>query len=201
MAKQLTIECPLDVAYERLYQQAMAVAAAYLDHANWVIKNTTDKKLYAHLLVSVRVKTPGCWVAAWVKKVDIHDSEQSKAVARKLRKGDPTKPGRSATLELPKGRGTTYPASTFTSLPLEVRGIAIHYERLLSGLRKAANENRLAKRAATFAQNKSLKTASECAAVLEASREFYALPGVHCDQIDDGKSFSKLTDENLPQPV
>jgi hypothetical protein len=187
MAKHLTIECPLDVAYEQLYMQARGVAAAYLEHANWVIKNTTDKKLYTHLLISVRIKTPGCWVATWVKKVDIHDSEQSKAVARKLRRDAPTKPGRSATLELPKGRGTSYPASTFTSLPLEVRGIAIHYERLLSGLRKAANENRLAKRAATLAQNRSLRTASECAAALEATRVFYAFPpGTH-DQTESGK--------------
>lgn len=187
MAKHLTIECPLDVAYEKLYLQARGVAAAYLEHANWVIKNTADKKLYTHLLISVRIKTPGCWVATWVKKVDIHDSEQSKAVARKLRKDDPTKPGRSATLELPKGRGTSYPASTFTSLPLEVRGIAIHYERLLSGLRKAANENRLAKRAATLAQNRSLRTASECATALEATREFYTFPPGPYDQIESGK--------------
>ncbi|MDX1296665.1 MAG: hypothetical protein R3260_00280 [Pseudomonas sp.] len=166
--KTLTIGCVLDEHYAELYKQAMNVAAAYLAHANWAIAHNPDKKLHAHMLITVRVKTPGCWVAAWSKKIKVKDSDKALAAASKLRGGRAPKAGDCITKELPKGAGNTYPASTFTSLPTELRQIAIHYERLLGSIRKAGNDNRLQKRAMLYSLERSRKVIEECSGVLAA---------------------------------
>lgn len=166
--QELRIECALDEQYAELYNLAMKIAAAYLAHANWVIENNHDRKLRAHMLISVRIKTQGCWVAIWSKKLTVKDSEKGIASADKLRRGYAVKPGQVITKDLPRGPRTTYPASTFNALPTELRSIAIHYERLLGDIRKAAHDNRLQKRAITYSLESARKVITECAGVLAA---------------------------------
>ena len=69
--KKLRIDHPLDEQYQALYESAMDVAAAYLEHANWLIERTEERKLRTHLMITVRIKTPTSWVATWTKKVDV----------------------------------------------------------------------------------------------------------------------------------
>ena len=42
--KKLRIDHPLDEQYQALYEAAMAVAAAYLEHANWLIERVPEAK-------------------------------------------------------------------------------------------------------------------------------------------------------------
>ncbi|ESQ98379.1 hypothetical protein F753_15885 [Stutzerimonas chloritidismutans AW-1] len=105
--KKLRIDHPLDEQYQALYEAAMAVAAAYLEHANWLIERIEGRKLRTHLMISVRVKTPTCWVATWIKKVNVKDTEKSRSVAKKLRPGSPVRIGQNLTAEMPKGEGFT----------------------------------------------------------------------------------------------
>jgi len=46
-------------------------------------------------------------------------------------------------MDIPKGEGFGYKATAFSSLPRELREVAMHYERLLTDLRKAGHENRM----------------------------------------------------------
>ncbi len=166
--KKLRIDHPLDEQYQALYEAAMAVAAAYLEHANWLIERIEERKLRTHLMITVRIKTPTCWVATWTKKVDVKDTEKSRAVANKLRHGSSTKIGKSLTAELPKGAGFTYKAATFNSLPREIRELAMHYERLLADLRKAAQENRSLRRTMTNTMNRATKVIGQCEGSISA---------------------------------
>lgn len=169
--KKLTIECALDEQYVALYEAALQVAASFLEHAKWVIENTPDKELKAHYLITVRVKSPGCWVALWSKTYTVRDTERGRAIATKLRKGATPQIGKKITSELPKGRGVSYPASTFVVLPRELREVAIYHEQLLAVLRKAAQENRLQKRAVAYSLDRAAKAAEQCIHSLAASRQ------------------------------
>lgn len=168
--KQLRIEHPLDEQYQALYEMALAVAEAYLAHANWLIERSATRNLHTHLLISVRIRTPGSWSATWAKKVAIKDSERSRAVSAKLRPFGSAKTGRSVTIDMPKGDGYSYKASTFTSLPQEIREVAMHYERLLTDLRKAAHENRVLCRTMKTVEARTDKTLSACAAAIAAGK-------------------------------
>lgn len=167
--KKLRIDHPLDEQYQALYEAAMAVAAAYLEHANWLIERIEGRKLRTHLMISVRVKTPTCWVATWIKKVNVKDTEKSRSVAKKLRPGSPVRIGQNLTAEMPKGEGFTYKAATFNCLPHEVREVAMHYERLLADLRKAAQENRSLRRTMTNTMNRATKVIGQCEGSISAA--------------------------------
>jgi len=167
--KKLRIDHPLDEQYQALYEAAMAVAAAYLEHANWLIERTEGRKLRTHLMITVRIKTPTCWVAVWTKKIDVKDTERSRAVAKKLRAGAKATVGQSLTAEMPKGEGFTYKAATFNSLPREIRELAMHYERLLSDLRKAAQENRSLRRTMANTMIRAAKVISTCEGSISAA--------------------------------
>lgn len=177
--KKLTIECALDEQYEALYQAALRVAALYLEHAKWVTSSTTERDLKVHYLITVRVRTPGCWVATWTKTHTVRDTDRGRAIASKLRKGAASQVGKRITVELPKGRGVAYPASTFVVLPKELREVAIYHEQLLSMLRKAAQDNRQQKRAVAYSLDRGAKTVLECMQSLEASRQLRLMNPSH----------------------
>lgn len=169
--KKLIIECALDEQYAALYEAAMRVASSFLEHARWVIENTPEKELKAHYLITVRVKSPGCWVANWTKTYTVRDTDRGRSIASKLRKGAAPQVGKKITVELPKGRGISYPANTFLVLPRELREVAVYHEQLLSVLRKAAQENRLQKRAVSYCLDRGAKAAEQCLHSIEASRQ------------------------------
>lgn len=166
--KKLRIDHPLDEQYQALYEMVLAVAEGYLAHANWLIARSGDRDLHTHLLISVRIRTPGCWSATWAKKVDIKDTSLSRAVGAKLRPTGLATAGRSVTIDLPKGAGFSYKPSTFKSLPKEVREAAMHHERLLADLRKAAHENRALCRTMNNSIARSKKALEACEAALSA---------------------------------
>jgi len=168
-SKKLRIDHPLDEQYQALYETAMDVAAAYLEHMNWLIARIEGRKLRTHLMISVRVKTPTCWVATWTKKVVVKDTEKSRSVAKKLRPGAPIRIGQSLTAEMPKGEGFTYKAATFNCLPHEVRELAMHYERLLADLRKAAQENRSLRRTMANTMSRAMKVIKDCEGSISAA--------------------------------
>ncbi len=70
---------------------------------------------------------------------------------------------------MPKGEGFTYKAATFNSLPHEVRELAMHYERLLADLRKAAQENRSLRRTMTNTMNRAAKVIGQCEGSISAA--------------------------------
>lgn len=168
--KKLRIDHPLDEQYQALYDTAMAVAEAYLDHANGVIEQLKDRKLRTHMLISVRIKTPGCWVATWAKKVMVKDTKMAGVAVQKLRAKSKPVAGQGLTVDLPKGEGFSYKASTFNSLPRELREVALHYERLLADLRKAGQENRSLRRVVDNHNARTNKVLDQCNASLEASK-------------------------------
>jgi len=86
----------------------------------------------------------------------VKDTEKSRSVAKKLRPGSPVSIGQNLTAEMPKGEGFTYKAATFNCLPHELREVAMHYERLLTDLRKAGHENRMLCRTMTNTMASSL---------------------------------------------
>ena len=166
--KQLRVESALDETYAELYEAAMAVAASFLQCAKFDIKQTEAHHLKINYLITVRVRTPGCWVANWCKSMWVEDSGKGRARSLRFRKDSPVESEVRITSELPKGKGATYPASTFKVLPKELRGIALYHERLLGELRKAAHANRLKKRSLEYRLHRDRKAASSCIARLDA---------------------------------
>lgn len=158
--KQLRVDCDLDETYAELYEDALAVAASFLQCATAEIARSTDLRL--HYVITVRVITPGCWVAYWCKVVRVGDTEISHKLASKFRKGAELKSGGRFTIELPKGKGPTYRAGTFKVLPSALREIALYHERLLGELRKAAHENRLKKRSVAYRLERDRKVSTAC---------------------------------------
>ena len=165
--KKLHIECELDEHYQALYESAMKVAESYLRQARAAAK-ASERDVKVHFLISVRVRSPGCWSATWSKSIWVRDTPKSLALAKKTRPKGNFEVGRSHTSELPKGKDTTYPAKSFRVLPMELRAIAIYHEKLLAGLRKAALDNRLQKRAFLFSKERSEKAVANCTEGLEA---------------------------------
>jgi hypothetical protein len=168
--KKLRIDHPLDEQYQALYDMALSVAEAYLAHANSLIEQMHDRKLHTHMLISVRIKTPGCWTATWAKKVMVKDTKMSGVAVQKLRAKSKAVAGEVLTVDLPKGEGFSYKASTFNSLPRELREVALLYERLLADLRKAGQENRSLRRSLDYHAARTNKILGQCNASLDASR-------------------------------
>lgn len=166
--KKLRVDCALDETYAGLYEDAMAVAASYLQCAKREIARTQADDLRVHYLITVRIKTPGCWVAYWCKSVRVRDTEISHAMASKFRKGSKPENGARFTIELTKGKGSAYRASTFKVLPKALREIALYHERLLGELRKAAHANRLKKRALAYRLERDSKVSAACKEALMA---------------------------------
>ncbi|KSE06554.1 hypothetical protein CDC22_16245 [Pseudomonas aeruginosa] len=54
-------------------------------------------------------------------------------------------------MAIPQGGKFRYHASTFRSLPVEIRNIALHHEELLAEIRKLAFENRQLKKSTYYA--------------------------------------------------
>jgi len=126
--RQLRVDCELDETYAELYEDAQAVAASFLRCAKTEMSHTADLRL--HYLITVRVITPGCWVAYWCKVVRVGDTEIRHKLASKFRKGAELKSGDRFTIELPKGKGPTYRAGTFKVLPNGLREIAWRLQEL-----------------------------------------------------------------------
>ncbi|HBP0699492.1 hypothetical protein I5G49_10190 [Pseudomonas aeruginosa] len=164
--KQLRVDCELDETYAELYEDALAVAASFLQCAKAEMAHTADLRL--HYVITVRVVTPGCWVAYWCKVVRVGETEIGHKLASKFRKSAELKSGDRFTIELPKGKGPTYRAGTFKVLPSALREIALYHERLLGELRKAAHENRLKKRSVAYRLDRDRRVSTKCKDALTA---------------------------------
>lgn len=172
---ELTQETALDEQYAQMYEAAMSIAAAYLASISAVIRSpATERTLHTHLLISVRVRTPGSWTATWCKKVSVLETSESKRTVAGLRKNAQAAIGRYITRELPKGSRDRYPSSTFQALPVEVREIAIHYEGLLAKLRRAAQDNRALKKAESYCRDRGAKALAECNVAVTELRQVLA---------------------------
>lgn len=173
---ELTRESALDEQYAQMHETAMNIAAVYLVSISAVIRSpATERTLHTHLLISVRVRTPGSWTATWCKKVSVQETSESKRTVAGLRKNARAPIGRYITRELPKGSRDRYPNATFQALPVEVRDIAIHYEGLLAKLRRAAQDNRAMKKAELYCKGRGAKAVAECNAALAELRQVMAV--------------------------
>ena len=173
---ELTRETALDEQYAQMHETAMSIAAAYLASISAVIRSpATERTLHTHLLISVRVRTPGSWTATWCKKVSVLETSESKRTVAGLRKNARAPLGRYITRELPKGRRDRYPNSTFQALPVEVRDIAIHYEELLAKLRRAAQDNRAIRKSELYCKERGAKAVAECNAAVTKLRQVMAV--------------------------
>ena len=173
---ELTRETALDEQYAQMHEAAMSIAAAYLASISAVIRSpATERTLHTHLLISVRVRTPGSWTATWCKKVSVLETSESKRTVAGLRKNARAPLGRYITRELPKGRRDRYPNSTFQALPVEVRDIAVHYEGLLAKLRRAAQDNRAIRKSELYCMARGAKAVAECNAAVTKLRQVMAV--------------------------
>lgn len=192
---QLLSETSLDLLYKQMYDASMLISKTYLESINAVIQSPlTERKLYTHLLISVRVHSPGSWTVSWCKKVPVQDTPQSKRVVAGLRKNAGTPSGRYITRELPKGKCDRYPNSTFKALPIEVRAIAIFYEGLLAKLRRAAKDNRAMKKAEFYCLERGAKALAECTTSVEQCRQ--VLADVEAQGLRDLKPLTALVSRN-----
>jgi hypothetical protein len=172
---QLLSETELDQLNYQMYGASMEIAKAYLASISAVIRSPiTERELYTHLLISVRVHSPGSWSVSWCKKVPVMDTSQSKRAVEGLRKNARIPSGRYVTKELPRGYGDRYPNSTFKALPMEVRDIAIYYEGLLAKLRRAAKDNRAMKKAEFYCLERGAKALAGCTTSVERCRQVLA---------------------------
>ncbi|HAQ89259.1 MAG TPA: hypothetical protein DCR78_22860 [Pseudomonas sp.] len=188
---QLLSETELDQLNYQMYGASMEIAKAYLASISAVIRSPiTERELYTHLLISVRVHSPGSWSASWCKKVPVMDTPQSKRTVEGLRKNARIPSGRYVTRELPKGNGDRYPNSTFKALPIEVRDIAIYYEGLLAKLRRAAKDNRAMKKAEFYCLERGAKALAECTTSIERCRQ--VLADVEAQGLRDLKPLTNL---------
>lgn len=74
------------------------------------------------------------------------------------------------TADIPKGDGFGYKATAFSALPPELREVAMHYERLLTDLRKAGHENRTLCRTMTNTLARAGKVIHACDVSLSAGK-------------------------------
>jgi len=156
-------ESELDQQYARMYELAMRIASDYLRCIGIAIQQA-ERPLHTHVLISVRVRSSTSWTVSWCQKVSVLDTPKSKREVSGLRKNSATVQGRYITKELPKGAGNRYPNATFKVLPLEIRRIAIYYENLLAGLRRAAKDNRNMRKALLYCLARGEKAAATCQA-------------------------------------
>jgi hypothetical protein len=188
---QLLSETELDQLNYQMYGASMEIAKAYLASISAVIRSQlTERELYTHLLIGVRVHSPGSWSASWCKKVPVMDTPQSKRTVEGLRKNARIPSGRYVTRELPKGNRDRYPNSTFKALPIEVRDIAIYYEGLLAKLRRAAKDNRAMKKAEFYCLERGAKALAKCTTSIERCRQ--VLADVEAQGLSDLKPLTDL---------
>lgn len=154
-------ESELDEQYARMYELAMRIASDYLRSIGVAIQQA-ERPLHTHVLISVRVRSSTSWTVSWCQKVSVLDTPKSKREVSGLRKNSATVQRRYITKELTKGAGNRYPNATFKVLPLEIRKIAIYYESLLAGLRRAAKDNRNMRKSLLYCLARGEKAAATC---------------------------------------
>lgn len=169
--KKLRIECPLDQQYADLYEAALRVSEAYVDRLNAAIASNDGRALFTHLLISVRVTGPASWRANWVKKHFVRPTPASMKKTSKLRPSGGAEAGGNLGIALPQGGKFRYHASTFRSLPVEIRNIALRHEELLAEIRKLAFENRQLKKSTYYAIARSKDCIRATDDALDAARE------------------------------
>lgn len=163
-------ESELDEQYARMYELAMRIASDYLRSIGAAIQQA-ERPLHTHVLISVRIRSSTSWTVSWCQKVSVLDTPKSKREVSGLRKNSATVQRRYITKELTKGAGNRYPNATFKVLPLEIRKIAIYYESLLAGLRRAAKDNRNMRKSLLYCLARGEKAAATCHAnIVEVDR-------------------------------